>query len=588
MRSLRAALIFLGAAGVAVGLMVAAVVLTSDRSTSPQVDAALVLVVGWSFIGTGLFAWWRRPHNRVGALMTAVGFTWCIGPLVNSDNPGLFLAGALLGNLPIVLLAQLLLSYPSGRLETLYSRRLVTLGYLDGVLLQVIAALFLRNPADVLPDCQGCPDNPIAITNQPDVFEVINTISALGGVTLLALMVALLVRRWRALSGTARSAITPVLLTGGLTIGLLGVLIGISTFSQRNALHQAINVAALGSFATIPFAFLFGLLRTRFSNAAAVGELIESLTDTNLRDRNIRDALAEALGDPSLQFAYWLPERGIYVDADGRQIELPAENAGRASAAVEHDDELVAAIIYDATLQDRRQLVRSAAAAAGLALHNQRLEASLRATVEELRASRARIVQASDDARRRLERNLHDGAQQHLVSMALGLRMARSKLDGNPTAAGELIDQVASELATATEELRELARGIHPAVLTDRGLPAALDVLAARCPVPVEIVAVPTDRLPEPVEAAIYYVAAEALTNVARYAHASSARVEVTLVPGLAAVTVSDDGAGGADFSAGTGLRGLNDRVAALDGRLSIVSPTGGGTIVEAVIPCGS
>jgi PAS domain S-box-containing protein len=205
---------------------------------------------------------------------------------------------------------------------------------------------------------------------------------------------------------------------------------------------------------------------------------------------------------------------------------------------------------------------------------------------QELRASRARIVEATDSERRRLERDLHDGAQQRLVALSLSLRLTRTRVDSDPGAAADLLDEAIEELAGATAELRELARGIHPAILTDRGLGAALKALAARAPVPVEVASTVSERLPPPVEAAVYFVAAEALTNVARYAAATRAEVRIDRGPGVVSVEVSDDGSGGADPATGSGLRGLADRVATLDGVLEVVSPPGEGTIVKAAIPC--
>jgi signal transduction histidine kinase len=245
-------------------------------------------------------------------------------------------------------------------------------------------------------------------------------------------------------------------------------------------------------------------------------------------------------------------------------------------------------ICHSPELAEEAELVEAVGAASALALENQRLNVELRARVEELRASRARIVEAADEERRRLERDLHDGAQQRLVSLALNLRLARGKLDTDPDAARELIDQTAEELGDATTELRELARGLHPAVLSDRGLRPALEALAGRAPVPVELdVDAASERLPVPVETASYFVVAEALTNMARYSDASVARVSVLRNNGNVEVEVADDGVGGAEANTGSGLRGLADRVAALDGRLEVVSPPGEGTTVRAVIPCG-
>jgi signal transduction histidine kinase len=214
-----------------------------------------------------------------------------------------------------------------------------------------------------------------------------------------------------------------------------------------------------------------------------------------------------------------------------------------------------------------------------------RLNDELHVKLEELAASRARIVAAGDVERRRLERNLHDGAQQRLVALSLSLRLAKAKLESDPAAAAAILAGAGDELARALDELRELARGLHPAVLTDRGLRAAVDVLAGRAPVPVEIVEVPAERLPEPVEAAAYYLIAEALTNVAKYANASVVSVSVTAAAGSVVVEVTDDGIGGADPATGSGLRGLADRVEALGGTLTVVSPMGAGTSLRAEIP---
>jgi PAS domain S-box-containing protein len=214
-----------------------------------------------------------------------------------------------------------------------------------------------------------------------------------------------------------------------------------------------------------------------------------------------------------------------------------------------------------------------------------RLNHELQARVEELAASRARIVTAGDVERRRLERNLHDGAQQRLVAVSYSLRTALAQLESDPPGARAIVAEAGDELALALGELRELARGLHPAVLTERGLRAAVETLAARAPLPVEIAEIPDQRLPEPVEAAAYYLIAEALTNVAKYADASAVRARVTAVDGNVVVEVSDDGVGGADPAGGSGLRGLADRVEALGGSLEVVSPAGAGTMLRAEIP---
>jgi signal transduction histidine kinase len=319
----------------------------------------------------------------------------------------------------------------------------------------------------------------------------------------------------------------------------------------------------------------------------ALGALAQALLQSaRAAGGPVREMLAESLGDRTLSIAYWLPDRNTFVDEAGRPVDLPDPGSGRAWTAVENNGVRVAAIVHDAALDTGPELVQAAAAAAALALDNERLKADLRARVEELRVSRVRIVEAADAARRRLERDLHDGAQQQLVSLALDLRLLKGRVRG--TEAEPLVDTLAEKLAAALGELRELARGIHPAILTDRGLGPAIEALAARVPVDVESDVEVHERLSEPIEAAAYFVVAEALTNIVKYANATSARVVVRRAADVVTVEVDDDGAGGARIGGGSGLRGLQDRLAALDGTLSVESPVGGGTRLRARIPCGA
>ena len=297
----------------------------------------------------------------------------------------------------------------------------------------------------------------------------------------------------------------------------------------------------------------------------------------------VREMLAESLGDSSLSIAYWVPEREVFVDEAGHPVKLPEPGSGRTWTSVERDGRRVAAIVHDAALDTSAELVHAAAAGASLALDNERLKADLRARVQELRVSRRRIVEASDEARRQIERDLHDGAQQHLVGLALELRLLRTRVD-DPELAAE-VDRMAERLATALAELRELARGIHPVVLTRSGLDPAIRVVADRVPLPVDCDVTVAERLAPAVEAAAYFVVAEGLTNVAKYAEASRAWVTVRPTGDGIEVVVGDDGVGGATIDAGSGLRGLADRIAAVDGTLAISSPRGGGTRLIAHIP---
>jgi signal transduction histidine kinase len=300
----------------------------------------------------------------------------------------------------------------------------------------------------------------------------------------------------------------------------------------------------------------------------------------------LREALATALHDPTLTIVYWSPAFRTYLDADGAAVDPDAENGTRAVTYLERDGQRLGAILHDPALSEDPGLVAAVGAAARLAVANERLTTEVQSQLEEVRASRSRIVEASDAERRRVERNLHDGAQQRLVALSLALRRAHAHLpsDAAPETAAAL--KAASEqLAAALAELRELARGIHPAVLSEAGLEAALRALVHESPVRVALRVALPDPVPDAVSVAAYFVAAEALTNVAKYASATHIDLLAESDGHELRIEISDDGVGGADPSAGSGLRGLADRVAALGGRLDIRSRAGEGTRVVARLP---
>jgi signal transduction histidine kinase len=334
---------------------------------------------------------------------------------------------------------------------------------------------------------------------------------------------------------------------------------------------------------SVPILFLWGLLSTRLARSA-VGDLVLEL-DRSLPPGELRSTLARSIGDPTLELVYALQDGDRWVGPDGQPVTLPDRGHGHAARAitiVERDDQPVAALIHDPGLDEG--LVRAAGAAAGMSIENERLHAEVRAQLEEVRASRQRIVEAGDRERRRVERNLHDGAQQRLVSLSLALAMLRDR-DGVDTATVSELEGASDLLKQAIVELRELARGIHPAILSDEGLAAAVDSLADRSSIPVRIRAAVDERLPERIEATAYFVVAESLANVTKYAEASSAVVAIARRNGSLHIEVVDDGVGGADVTRGSGLRGLADRVAAVGGTLRVDSPLGQGTVIMAEMP---
>ncbi len=535
-------------------------------------------LIGAAFVGTGLFAWWRRPDNRFGALMVAVGFTYCLSGLIVTTESWTFIAGLALIAVPYAILFHILLAFPSGRLETRGNRLLAGAAYLIATV-GWWACMVLSDTTRM-----GLPANPLLLAHEPGLFSALSRIRLGIVVVLIALLGIVLARRWARSTPSQRRALAPVYLSGGLVLVLYAVWAVLGAAHVAEDLQETLERARVISLAIVPFAFLAGLLRSRVAAATAMTELVGRL-GRERGGRGLRDAIAEALDDPSLELAYWLPGREQWVDAAGDPFRLPAPGSGRVCTPVEHAGERVAMLVHDASVAEESELVRAVSAAAALALENERLDAELRARVQELRASRVRIVESADAARRRIERDLHDGAQQQLVTLALTLRSARSRLERDPEEAGELLDAAAQTLDAAIRELRELARGIHPAVLSDRGLGSALEALAQRAPVPVELEAMPAERLPPALEAAAYFVVAEAITNVVRYAQASHVRVAVVRDDEHVVAEVTDDGVGGADPANGSGLRGLADRVAALDGRLVVESAPGRGTTVRAVMP---
>ncbi len=284
--------------------------------------------------------------------------------------------------------------------------------------------------------------------------------------------------------------------------------------------------------------------------------------------------------------AYPVPGSYSYVDDADRSVAVPPDD-DRSVASVNREDELVAALIYDRSLDEDPELVEAVSGAAAIALENQQLLAEAENRLAEVRASRERVISAADAERRRIERNLHDGAQQRLVTLAVQLSLIERRIRDDPSEAERLVSSASGELAQSLEELRELARGIHPAAL-DQGLDVALEALARRSEVPTTVSYEAGPPLPEPVAFAAYFVASEALANTAKYAHASAVTVRLLRTGTGAVIEIIDDGVGGADPARGSGMRGLADRVEALDGRLRVFSPIGAGTVVTAELPCRS
>jgi signal transduction histidine kinase len=494
--------------------------------------AAADLAVGWAFAGAGIAAV-ARTQRGAGALLLATSVLWFAGSLWD---------GALyLHRAPLVLLV---VALPGVRRPPLAELAIVALG------------------------CLAASD-PLA--------------------TSPALTIALALALAGLAAARLRAAGPPAV---GAACALAAAAFGV---------QAAASASAAGAFSTAGDALLLaydvvlagvalaaiGALPSTSVRGLSVADLVVELGGT-VRTAPVRDALAQALGDPSLVVAYRLGSEERYVDEQGRPVALPAAGAGRAVTHVEGDGHRVAVLAYDSAAVDDGGLADAVATAARLALANTRLRARVAIQLDELRESRRRLLDAADDERARLEQRLHDGAERRLDAFAeLLARACQDARAAGDTTGAALLDSAAQELERALADVRALARGLHPRTLDARGLRAAVTELAAGSPLAVDV-EIPPERFAPPVEATAYFVCAEALANVGKYARASRVRCAIDRADGSLRVVVVDDGTGGADVTAGTGLRGLADRVSALGGELRIVSPPGSGTVVTALIPVES
>jgi signal transduction histidine kinase len=533
-------------------------------------------VVGLSFMVAGMAAWQRWPASRLGLLFTIAGYLYLVPYiLVNLANPVAWTIGNVTGGISGAALAQLGLAWPSGRLRSRFECGVVVANYAQNIAFNTAATMFW-NPA--FSGCNAsCPANLLLIRSSRPAWNAFNTIEGFVGFVMTGIIVTLIVQHWRSARGWSRRAMVPLLWIA-LAVGAESILTG-------NLFH----FSALVTYALLPLVLLAGpalfvisTVRARTAGGA-LGTAIVDL-EPGASPGRLRDALARALGDSTLQLAFRRPGGSGYLDTSGQAVDVGRPGPGRAVTPIADADGAV--LVHDAGLEHEAQLVRLTAAAAGMALEHARLQAEVQAQLEQVRASRARIVEAGDAERRRLERDLHDGAQQRLVTLSLALGMARDRAAGADPELGSLIESASKEAREALTELRELARGIHPAVLTETGLTGAIQALAERSLVATTITAVPDGRFPAAIEATAYFVVSEALANVAKHAGADGAQVTIQRRPGRLVVEVSDDGAGGARPEAGSGLRGLADRVASVGGVLRVDSPPGGGTRLEADIPC--
>lgn len=537
------------------------------------------LAVQAVWVAAVLISMVRQPTSqlwKVILLWAAVGQIWLLWYLPLEPRVIKVLPLYLVGELWVAVFIHLVLAYPSGRLLDRFDRVFVPFLYAFVIGYRLLGLALQRE------DCSLVCGDPIPFIPSELSWEIVNNIALAILVICMALTLGELARHLRKAGPSGRRTIMPMLVAAPLW--------GATTFAgyfadkfldaaAQDATHTW-NPFNLTQALVIPVAIILGALQARLARGN-VADLAVQL-GRGVPVGGLRVVLARAMRDASLQLAFPGPEGVGLVDAEGRPMADPASAGGaRAVTRVEHDGQLLALLIDDpAAVEEDPGLAEAVGSVARLALENERLAAQVRAQLEEVRASRQRIVDAADAERRRVERDLHDGAQQRLVALAMRLDLARETTGGSR----QLLDDATTELRAAVAEVRDLARGLHPPILTEAGLGPAIEALAERASIPITV-DVPERRFPAALEAAVYFVVNEAITNATKYAAATGVRVSVREEAGRLAVAIRDDGHGGADPGTGSGLRGLMDRVAALGGRLDVDSPPGGGTTILAELP---
>lgn len=537
----------------------------------------LEFISGLAFLWAGLFALWRRRGNAIGALLLTYGILWFAGYWSAQAPPIVDALVYLVGGLGSAMLIHIGVTFPNGRAATRFGRIVIVLAY------SWQAVVTFASEATLSRD--GCgPGEPVCRASlsqwlwaSDEAYSRVGFVADIGTFVLLTLTTLAILQRWRHSSPAQRRDLRPLWITlvviGGTYLARSIASLAGAGETWGDPLNELGTLAQLAA----PLMIVYGLLRAGLTTSA-VGDLFGSVPAD---PRSLEAALARTLQDPTLRLVSRAAD-GRWRDGAGATVALPSDPS-EVTQIRTADGEPQAALVHDRGLEP--SAVTAAAAVVGLLLENESLSREVATQLDEVQASRARIVEAGYRERRRVERDLHDGAQQRLLSVALALRMAQREVEAGSQAAPGTIAQANDELRLAIDELRELARGIHPSILTDAGLGAAVRTLVARCPVPVDDLQLPEGRFPAGVEATAYFVVAEAMTNIAKHAEARAAVVRIDADDAWLRITVTDDGVGGASPTLGTGLRGLQDRVEAAGGTLRVTSTADTGTTIATELP---
>jgi signal transduction histidine kinase len=572
-RAFGGALLLLGVGGVVIAAVEIALFWPLE---GPVWLYSLFSLTGLVYLAAGLAAWWRRPSNHIGAIIVLSGGVWLAAALVNTDVTALVAVGLILATGPLAVAVWLLHAFPSGRLRSTVSVATVVAAFVVTLGLQTPQYLFApRSSEDVL-----------SIADRPDLVTLGLHLQRGAGIAVMLVTAVVLFTRLPQSAPQQRRVLAPLYAYG--IVAVLVVPLGPLIEPVFNLSFLGVTAGQLVLLAGVPVSFVLAMLRGGFARTGEVAELGAWLGGTASERMPLVNALRRTLGDETLVVVYWAPGRRRFVDALGQSISLPVPgDTGRGIVEITLGDRLIGALVYDRAMNEDPELVQSAGRVAAIAIDNERLTAELIANQAALRLSRARIVEAGDRERRRIAQNLHDGIQVELVLLAIGaqeLRHAGSAADLDVAAT-----QLRNGIDDAANHLRELVHAVMPAGLIERGLTAAVEDLVDRMPLPTNLVVVHVEEPLSPtVGSTAYFVVAEALANAVKHAGANTLSVRLERTESQLLIEVTDDGVGGAASGAGTGLRGLLDRVDVLGGQLAIDSPLGHGTRLAAELPCGS
>ena len=587
------ALLALTAVGALLTAVTAVVALAGDMPHDVSLAERQALIVATP-IAVGLYAWRDGTHARFGRLLVFAGLAWFLAALSSSSNEVVHSIGRVAGWTVEAGLIYLILAFPSGRLTARIDRLLA------GAAAALVAILFLPTafitetyptPNQLVTCTADCPGNAFMVLgSEPGFLD--DVLVPFRELLATALFLAVVVRLGDRIVGATRlmrRTLVPVLVFAMLrTLALSAGLVLRRAGVDESVVEVATAIIALG-LPAMCIGFLIGLIRWRIFTADCLVALAHGLR-TRSGSAGRRDLIAATLSDPTVELAFWRRDAGGWVSVDGRPTSLPPPPSDRRATLVFDEDEPVAAVVHDAALSEQHSFVEAVGAYAFVWDDNRRLAARVESSLSELRASRARILAAADDERRRIERDLHDGGQQRLVALRIRLELAEELLKQDPGRAKDMIHRLGGDIDAALDELRSLAAGVYPSLLAARGLPDALRTAALQSPVPASVQVEGSDRYPNEVETAAYFCCIEALQNVAKHAPDASAVAISISRNGDLRFEVRDDGPGFVvnDGATGHGLVNMRDRIAAVGGELEIRSAPGTGTLVVGTIRVGA